>query len=76
MLSNADGVIAEKPLYFFLERYMASFIKEVNCFVEAIIEDKPVPVDIKSGLAPILIAKAAKKSLDENRPVALYEIKF
>ncbi len=76
VLSNADGVTAEKPLYFFLERYMASFIKEVNCFVNAIIEDKPVPVDINAGLAPILIAKAAKKSLDENRPVKISEIEF
>ncbi len=76
VLSNAEGVISEKPLYFFLERYMASFIKEVNCFADAIIEDKPVPVDINAGLAPILIAKAAKRSLDENRPVKISEIDF
>lgn len=76
VLSNKDGVTAEKPLYFFLERYMASFIKEVSCFVDAVENDKPVPVDINAGLQPILIAKAAKKSLDENRPVKLSEIEF
>lgn len=76
VLSNKDGVTAEKPLYFFLERYMASFIKEVSCFVDAVENDKPVPVDINAGLQPILIAKAAKKSLDGNRPVKLSEIEF
>jgi len=76
VLSNKDGVTSEKPLYFFLERYMASFIKEVSCFVDAVENDKPVPVDINAGLQPILIAKAAKKSLDENRPVKLSEIEF
>lgn len=76
VLSTKDGVTAEKPLYFFLERYMASFIKEVGQFTAAVENDTPVAVDIDAGLLPILIAKAAKKSLDENRPVKLAEIEF
>lgn len=76
VLSTKDGVSAEKPLYFFLERYMASFIKEVGQFTDAVLNDTEVPVDIEAGLQPILIAKAAKKSLDENRPVKLSEISF
>ncbi len=74
VVSTADGVTGEKPLYFFLERYMASFSKEVSLFVQAIINDTDVPVNINDGLQPVLIAKAAKKSLDENRPVKLSEI--
>ena len=31
VLSNAQGVTGEKPLYFFLERYMQSFAKEKMC---------------------------------------------
>lgn len=76
VISTADGVTGEKPLYFFLERYMQSFSKEVSEFTEAIENDTEVPVDIDSGLQPILIAVAAKKSLDENRPVKISEIKF
>jgi len=30
VISNADGVTGEKPLYFFLERYMDSFREETN----------------------------------------------
>lgn len=76
VLSTESGVAGEKPLYFFLERYMASFSKEISLFVKAVSEDTPVPVDINDGLQPVLIAKAAKKSLDENRPVKLSEITF
>ncbi|PXV93444.1 myo-inositol 2-dehydrogenase [Lachnotalea glycerini] len=76
VLSTQDGVIGEKPLYFFLERYMDSFKREVSEFVQAIVDDTEVPVDIEAGLQPILIAIAAKKSLDENRPIQLTEVQF
>lgn len=76
IISTNSGVTGEKPLYFFLERYMASFSKEVSLFVQACLHDKKVPVDINDGLQPVLIAKAAKKSLEEGRPVKLSEITF
>jgi myo-inositol 2-dehydrogenase / D-chiro-inositol 1-dehydrogenase len=72
--SNADGVYSEKPLYFFLERYMDSFIAEMRDFVDAVLNDKPTPVTALDGRKPILIAMAANKSLKENRPVRLSEI--
>ena len=75
ILSSETGIHAEKPLYFFLERYMASFTKEVGMFVLAIEQDCPVPVDINDGLQPVLIAAAALRSLKEHRPVLLSEIK-
>ncbi len=76
VISTEEGVTGEKPLYFFLERYMASFSKEVSLFVQAILKDTEVPVNINDGLQPVLIAKAAKKSVEENRPVLLSEIEF
>ena len=76
VISNGAGVTAEKPLYFFLERYMASFSKEVSLFCNAVEGRGEVPVDINDGLQPVLIAKAAKKSLEEGRPVKLSEIEF
>ncbi len=76
VISDENGVTGEKPLYFFLERYMASFSKEVSLFCDACEGKGEVPVDINDGLQPVLIAKAAKKSLDEHRPVKLSEIEF
>ena len=75
ILSSETGIHAEKPLYFFLERYMASFTKEVRMFVQAIEQDSAVPIDINDGLQPVLIAAAALRSLKEHRPVLLSEIK-
>ena len=74
MISTVDGVTAEKPLYFFLERYMQSFADEIKEFVEAIVNDTEVPVNAVDGLKPVLIGLAAKKSLEEGRPVKLSEI--
>ena len=72
--SNADGVYSEKPLYFFLERYTESFIEEMRQFIAAIQEDKETPVTALDGRKPVVIAMAAKKSMQENRPVKLSEI--
>jgi myo-inositol 2-dehydrogenase / D-chiro-inositol 1-dehydrogenase len=72
--SNADGVFSEKPLYFFLERYMDSFIDEMKEFIEAIQTNKQTPVTAMDGRKPVVIAMAANKSLKENRPVKLSEI--
>ena len=72
--SNAEGVTSEKPLYFFLERYMDSFIAEMRDFIAAIRDGVPTPVTILDGRKPVVIAMAAKKSLDEHRPVKLSEV--
>ncbi len=72
--ANAETVQVAKPLYFFLERYMGSFIEEMRQFVDAVQQDKPTPVNGADGRAPVVIAMAAKKSYEEKRPVKLSEI--
>lgn len=74
ILSTAEGVTGEKPLYFFLERYMQSFAKEVNSFIEAIVNDTETPLGVEDGLKPVLMGIAAKKSVKEHRPVKISEI--
>ena len=71
---GADGVVADKPLYFFLERYMQSFRDEMLQFVDAVLNDKETPTNGEDGLNSILIALAAKKSVAEGRPVQVSEI--
>lgn len=74
VISNADGVTGEKPLFFFLERYMESFSEEMRQFTEAVINDTEVPVGIHAGLQSVKIGLAAKKSVEEHRPVKISEI--
>ena len=71
VISDSQGVTGEKPLYFFLERYMGSFREEMNQFIQAIEEDTDTPLGVMDGLKPVLMGLAAKKSMEEHRPVAL-----
>lgn len=74
IFSGADGVTGEKPLFFFLERYLDAYAKEIACFVDAIENDKPTPLGVEDGLKPVLMGLAAKKSLELHRPVKISEI--
>jgi myo-inositol 2-dehydrogenase/D-chiro-inositol 1-dehydrogenase len=76
VISTNSGVVSEKPLFFFLERYMESFSREVTQFTEAVLNNTPVPVSVNDGLQAVLIGIAAGKSLHEHRPVKLSEIQF
>lgn len=71
VLSNKDGVTGEKPLYFFLERYMQAYVNEITAFIDCVQNDKPVPVGIEDGLQAVKIGIAAKKALKEGREVRL-----
>ncbi len=74
VVANKDGVVSEKPLYFFLERYMDSFAQEMREFCSAVSEDKNVPVNEYDGLVPVYMAMAAKLSVEENRSVKISEV--
>ncbi|MEP7189943.1 MAG: inositol 2-dehydrogenase [Roseiflexaceae bacterium] len=74
VLSDAQSVRRDLPLHFFLERYTESFVAELKAFVDAVLHDQPVPVTGADARAPVVMALAARKSYDENRPVRLSEI--
>jgi myo-inositol 2-dehydrogenase/D-chiro-inositol 1-dehydrogenase len=73
-LSTAEGVVGEKPHYFFLERYKMSYVEELKAFVDAVVNDKETPVTGNDGLQPVLIGVAALKSLTEKKPVKIEEV--
>lgn len=71
--SNGQGVHTAKPLYFFLERYMTSFIAEMEEFVEALRSGRQPSVTGIDGRIPVVMAMAATRSYKENRPVKVCE---
>lgn len=71
---GANGMISAQPLYFFLERYLASYAAEISAFVDAIRADTTPVVTGADGRIPVLMAQAANLSLREHRPVRLDEI--
>ena len=74
VLSTVDGVTGEKPLWFFLERYMGSYQAEVREFIECILKGQDPVTGIEDGLVSVKLAMACLKSLKEDRPVKIDEI--
>lgn len=74
VVSNGDHVRRDLPLNFFMERYVESYRAEIQAFVEAVLEDRPVPVGGEDGRLSVVMSLAARRSYDENRPVQLSEI--
>ncbi len=73
VVSTENAVTADKPKYFFLERYMESFEAEMKEFFTSVVNDTDTVVSGIDGLKPVLIGLAAKKSYEEGRPVTLKE---
>jgi myo-inositol 2-dehydrogenase/D-chiro-inositol 1-dehydrogenase len=71
--SDADGVHSAKPLYFFLERYMESFLEEMRQFISSLINKTTPPVTGIDGRIPVLMGLAAKRSYLEKRPVRVFD---
>jgi myo-inositol 2-dehydrogenase / D-chiro-inositol 1-dehydrogenase len=74
-LYNAQGIHAALPLHFFLERYQEAYKTEMRDFIKGLENGTPMPVDGNDGLQSLKIALAAAKSVKENRPVKIAEIK-
>ncbi|WP_320130645.1 inositol 2-dehydrogenase [uncultured Sphaerochaeta sp.] len=74
-LSTVEGVSSDKPLYFFLQRYKDAYIREITSFADAILNDTEVQVSGEDGFEDMIAALAAGKSLKENRPVTIDEMK-
>ncbi len=74
VLSDAKGIHSALPLYFFLERYTESYVQELKAFATCIQEEAPPPVTGLDGRMPVVIGRAAQRSLKEGRPVRLSEM--
>ena len=73
-IQTKDDVGRDLPLNFFMDRYVDSYLEEIDQFLEAVLGKSPVPVSGSDGRVPVVMALAARKSYEENRPVRLDEI--
>lgn len=74
VLFDADGIHQALPLDFFMDRYASSYLNEMQHFIDALSNDIPLSVTGDDGLKATVIAVAAKKSVEEKRPVQISEI--
>jgi myo-inositol 2-dehydrogenase/D-chiro-inositol 1-dehydrogenase len=74
LVRTKGGTRAATLPYFFLERYVPSYLREWDAFVEAFRLRAPSPVGGRDGRAPLVIGLAALRSHREARPVRVDEI--
>jgi myo-inositol 2-dehydrogenase / D-chiro-inositol 1-dehydrogenase len=70
----ADGARLPTLPYFYLERYVPSYLREWEAFVAAVDGGTAPPVSVADARAPLVIGLAAWRSLREGRPVEIAEI--
>lgn len=69
---DAKVTAARDPLlYFFIERYREAYRRELDEFIEAILEDRSPSVGFEDGLRALRLADAAYRSLETDRVVTL-----
>jgi myo-inositol 2-dehydrogenase / D-chiro-inositol 1-dehydrogenase len=66
-LANAASVSSDKPLHFFLERYAEAYVRELDAFIAAVRDKKPMPVGAEDGRRALVLAEAALASLKSGR---------
>jgi myo-inositol 2-dehydrogenase / D-chiro-inositol 1-dehydrogenase len=71
VVRTADGASTAALPYFFLERYIPSYIREWEAFVECVRGGGPSPVSGADARAPLVIGLAAWRSLNEGRPMTV-----
>ena len=71
---TAEGTFGTTIPYFFLDRYIPSYVDEWKAFVQYVTEGGPSPVDAHAGRAPLVIGLAAGLSVREGRSVRCSEI--
>ena len=73
-MRTAAGATTSVLPYFYLERYLPSYIREWEAFVGAVATGEPPPVGTVDARAPLVIGLAAWRSLREGRPVRIEEV--
>jgi myo-inositol 2-dehydrogenase / D-chiro-inositol 1-dehydrogenase len=74
VVRTAEGTTAPTLPYFFLDRYVPSYVREWEDFVGAVRDGRPPAVSAGDARAPLVIGLAAWRSLRERRPVAVAEV--
>jgi myo-inositol 2-dehydrogenase/D-chiro-inositol 1-dehydrogenase len=74
VLTTGAGARHEALPHFFLERYLPSYEREWQAFVQALQSGTPPPVGAADARAPLVIGLAALQSLREGRAVRVDEV--
>src|SRR5439155_10481040 len=71
VFAGAEGIVSEKPLPFFLERYAEAYRRELDHFVNSVANRTPPLVGGADGIRALILADAALESAQTGRAVTL-----
>ena len=71
MFSGGDGIVGDKPLHFFLERFAEAYRRELEHFIEAVGTGVPPSGGAADGIRALALADAALESANGGSPVKL-----
>jgi len=74
MLTLTKNSVAHDTIPGFMARFAAAYAAELRAFVDAVLEERDVPVTGRDARAATAIGIAATQSFDEQRPVYLSEV--
>jgi myo-inositol 2-dehydrogenase / D-chiro-inositol 1-dehydrogenase len=73
-LATESGLRTQPLPYFFVERYVPSYVAQWTAFERAVREGSAPPVGSQDGRAALVLGLAAWRSVREGRPVQTAEI--
>ena len=68
--AGAAGIVGEKPLHFFLERYAAAYRHELDHFIDALEHKRAPMVTGSDGVRALVLAEAALESSRTGKAVS------
>jgi myo-inositol 2-dehydrogenase/D-chiro-inositol 1-dehydrogenase len=69
--AGGTGIVGEKPLHFFLERYAAAYRHELDHFIDALESKRAPMVTGEDGVRALVLAEAALESARTGKAVAV-----
>jgi myo-inositol 2-dehydrogenase / D-chiro-inositol 1-dehydrogenase len=71
-VTTAETTDAREPLLnFFLERYAQAYRAEMEAFIDALAEEKPMPTTMRDGVMALRLAECAIESVRTGRSIAV-----
>lgn len=70
-LWSSTGIISERPMAFFLDRYAEAYALELDHFVRSVLDGTPLRIGAHDGRQALVLADAALRSATEGQPVTL-----
>jgi len=72
--AGSKDISGDKPMFFFLQRYIDAYRDELISFLDAVRGNHEVECTFEDGIKAIRLAQAAKESLASGQPVTVEDI--